>query len=263
MQSGTSNEFIKVILPFTAAMLLSPQAYSQAQWVITIPEGIPDLSGIWEKSSYGSSLSTEEPPFTEWGRERFDLALPGRGPTATQHTETNAPEVLCEPMGIPATYFRPRPFEIVQLPDRVLMLIEVENVFRIIYTDGREFPDFPLPTWNGYAVGSYDGDTLVVETRNFRGWQSEDRQRWVDRIGHPFSDELTVVERFRRIDENTLENEITIIDPIAYEEPWSATLSFSRREGVELEEFICSEADNRAFQEFERQILEYGNQPVE
>jgi hypothetical protein len=240
-----------------AGVVRLPTAYAQTGWSITMPDDVPDLSGVWEKSSFGSSLPTEEPPFTEWGRERFELARPGRGPTAAESTETNAPEVLCEPMGIPATYFRPRPFEIIQLPGRVLMLIEVENFFRIIYTDGREFPDFPLPTWNGYAIGHYEGDTLVVETRNFRGWQSEERQRWVDRMGHPFSDELTVIERLRRIDHETLENEITIIDPIAYERPWSATMTFSLREGVEIEEFICSEADNRAFQEFEQQLLEY------
>ena len=250
-----------VIIPIV--VLVAPAAGAQTGWRIDVPDGIPDVSGVWEKASYGSSLPVQEPPFTEWGRARFDLALPGRGPTATETTETNAPEVLCEPMGIPATYFRPRPFEIVQLPGRVLMLLEVENFFRIIYTDGRTFPDFPLPTWNGYAIGHYEGDTFVIETRNFRGWQSEDRQRWVDRMGHPFSDELTVIERLRRTDEDTLENEITIIDPVAYTEPWSATMTFSRREGVELEEFVCSEADNRAFQEFERQLLEYGNPPTD
>lgn len=263
MKLDTCNARPRAISLITAAMLFSLAANAQTEWDVTIPAGIPNLSGVWEKSAYGSSLPSEEPPFTEWGRERFDLARPGRGPTATESTQTNAPEVLCEPMGIPATYFRPRPFEIIQLPDRVLMLLEVENFFRVIFTDGREFPDFPLPTWNGYAIGTYEDDTLVIETRNFRGWQSEDRQRWVDRMGHPFSEELTVIERLRRVDEETLENEITIIDPVAYEEPWSATLSFSRREGVELEEFICSEADNRAFQEFERQLLEYGNQPSE
>ena len=246
-----------------ASVLAAPTTQAQVDAKIQRPPSIPDLSGVWQKSSYGSSLPTEEPPFTEWGRERFDLALPGRGPTAAESAETNAPEVLCEPMGIPATYFRPRPFELIQLRGRVLMLIEVENFFRIIYTDGREFPEFPLPTWNGYAIGRYEGDTLVIETRNFRGWQSEQRQRWVDRMGHPFSEELTVIERLRRVDHETLENEITIIDPVAYERPWSATLTFSLREGVELEEFICSEADNREFQEFERQLLEYGGDDAE
>jgi hypothetical protein len=200
---------------------------------------------------------------TAWGQERFALARPGRGPTATQSTETNAPELQCAPMGIPATYFRPRPIEIIQLPDRVIMLLEVENFFRIIYTDRREFPDFPLPTWNGYAIGQYEGDTLVIETRNFRGWQSEERQRWLDRLGHPFSDELTVIERMRRVDRDTLENEITIADPIAYERSWMATVTFSLREGIELEEFICQEADNRAFAELERQLLEYGREAPE
>jgi hypothetical protein len=263
MKFGISRPLLGMLGLLAAGLIVTPATYAQTDWKIQRPASVPDLAGVWQKSSYGSSLPEEEPPFTEWGRERFDLALPGRGPTAAESDETNAPEVLCEPMGIPATYFRPRPFELIQLPGRVIMLIEVENFFRVIYTDGREFPEFPLPTWNGYAIGHYEGDTLVVETRNFRGWQSEDRQRWVDRMGHPFSEELTVIERFRRIDHETLENEITIIDPVAYERPWSATMTFSLREGVELEEFICSEADNREFQEFERQLLEYNNQDTD
>jgi hypothetical protein len=161
-------------------------------------------------------------------------------------------------MGIPATYFRPRPFEIIQLTDRVIMLLEVENLWRIIYTDGREFPENPLATWNGYATGHYESDVLIIETRHFRGWESEDRPRWLDRLGHPFSDELTVVERLRRLDHDTIENVITIDDPTAYEQPWTATMTFSLREGVELEEFICQERDNLAFEALERQLLEYG-----
>jgi len=120
------------------------------------------------------------------------------------------------------------------------MLFEVGDFWRIIYTDGRDFPEIPLHTWNGYSIGHYEGDTLVVETRHILGWQSERVQRWVDRLGHPFSDELTVVERIRRLDENTLENQITIDDPIAYERPWSGIMRFEKSP-YELAEFICEE----------------------
>ncbi len=257
MRTKISNLPIGCVVVFTAGFVFLSTTYAQtAPGTESVIVG-PDLSGVWQKSSPGAALTAEEPPMTAWGRERFEAARPGRGPTALLSTETNAPELQCAPMGIPATYFRPRPIEIIQLPDRVIMLLEVESFFHIIYTDGREFPEFPLPTWNGYAIGHYEDDALVVETRNFKGWESEDRQRWIDRLGHPFSDELTVIERMRRVDHDTLENEITIVDPISYERPWSATMIFSLREGVELAEFICLEADNRAFQEFERQLLDY------
>jgi len=219
----------------------------------------PDLSGIWEMDFVGDVPLLDEFPLTDWGRERFDSARPLRGPTPFAAFESNDPELSCAPMGIPATYFRPRPIEIVQFADRLLMLLEVGSLFRIIYTDGRNFPDDGVETWNGYAIGQYEGDTLVIETRGFRGWESEEQQRWLDRLGHPFSDELVLTERLRLIDNETLENQITVDDPIAYTQPWSATLTFKRRRDTELAEFICHEADNAAYAEFERQLLQGGD----
>jgi len=260
MRTGVSRLMIAWCALVASDCLFSAMTHAQTTLGAEPTAVVPDLSGVWQKSSSGAALTEDEPPMTVWGQETFALARPGRGPTASLGDETNAPELQCAPMGIPATYFRPRPIEIIQLPDRVVMLLEVENFFRVIYTDGRDFPDFPLPTWNGYAIGHYEGDALVIETRNFRGWESEERQRWLDRLGHPFSNELTLIERIRRVDHDTLENVMTIVDPIAYERPWTATMTFSLREGIELEEFICQEADNRAFAELERRLLEYGRE---
>jgi len=201
---------------------------------------IPDLSGVWQKSGGGPGLTAEEPPMTAWGRERFDLAKPIHGPRTVSATESNAAELTCMPMGFPASYFRPRPFEIIQLPDRAVMLFEVGNFWRIIYMDGRDFPEIPLHTWNGYSIGHYEGDTLVIETRHVIGWMSEQVQRWLDRLGHPFSDEIVLTERFRRVDENTLENQITVDDPVAYERPLTAVMTYRKR-NFELAEFICQE----------------------
>jgi hypothetical protein len=206
----------------------------------SLPEGIPDLSGVWQKSSRGMALIEGTPPMTAWGQERFDLAKPIHGPRTVSATESNAAELTCLPMGFPATYFRPRPFEIVQLPDRVVMLFEVDNFWRVVYMDGREFPEVPLHTWNGYSIGHYEGDTLVIETRHMIGWTSENNQRWLDRLGHPFSDDAVITERIRHIDADSLENHITVDDPIAYEEPWTGVMTYRRR-NFEVAEFICQE----------------------
>lgn len=211
----------------------------------------PELSGVWQSLWGGRggpryptlaspALVNEEPPLTQWGQDRFALAKPIHGPNPASATESNAAELLCLPMGMPHAYFRPRPFEIIQLPDRVVMLFETDNFWRVIYTDGREFPEIPLHTWNGYSIGRYEGDTLVIETRYFVGWESEQQQRWLDRLGWPHSDELRLIERIRRIDEQTLENKITIDDPIAYEMPWNSSITFTSRD-FELAEFICQE----------------------
>ena len=203
-------------------------------------QDIPDLAGVWQRSFPGDSSLVAEPPMTAWGQERFDLARPIHGPRTTSATEANSAELTCLPMGFPATYYRPRPFEIVQLPDRALMLFEVDHFWRVIHMDGRDFPEVPLHTWNGYSIGHYEGDTLVIETRHMLGWQAEHIQRWIDRLGHPFSDEVTVIERIRRVDHETLVSEVTIDDPIAYEEPFTGTLTFRLRD-FELAEFICQE----------------------
>ena len=210
----------------------------------------PDLSGIWQRvgragqggegPQYPTLVVGEEPPLTAWGRERLALAKPIHGPDPASPTESNAAELLCLPMGFPATYFRPRPFEIIQLPDRIFMLFEVDNFWRIIYMDGREFPEVPLHSWNGYSIGHYEDDALVIETRHIIGWESENLQRWLDRLGYPFSDELRIIERIRPINNGRLENAITIDDPIAYARPWTGTINYRHRE-FELAETICQE----------------------
>jgi hypothetical protein len=223
--------------PFVTVVALCLPGFVAAQ---AAPEGAPNLSGVWQKSSRGMALIEGAPPMTAWAKERFDLARPIHGPRTVSATESNAAELTCLPMGFPATYFRPRPFEIIQLPDRVVMLFEVDNFWRVIHMDGREFPEVPLHTWNGYSIGRYEGDTLVIETRHVIGWTSESNQRWLDRYGHPFSDEVVVTERIRHIDADSLENDITIEDPIAYEEPWTGVMTYRRR-SFEVAEFICQE----------------------
>jgi hypothetical protein len=223
---------------------LSPIAFAGLAWLLVgmanAQPVTPDLQGIWQIAGDSDGLIEGDPPMTAWGRERFALSKPIAGPRHFSATEANAAELTCMPMGFPATYLRPRPFELIQLPDKVVMLFEVSNFWRVIYMDGRDFPEIPLHTWNGYSIGHYEGDTLVVETRHIIGWESEQVQRWLDRLGYPFSDELTLTERIRRLDDETLINEITIDDPIAYERPWDAVLMFERSP-YDLSEFICQE----------------------
>jgi polyisoprenoid-binding protein YceI len=89
---------------------------------------------------------------------------------------------------------------------------------RTIYTDGRRLPPQgePQPYWHGYSVGQWDGDTLVVQSNNFRGAQTgKPGDGWLDLTGHPFTDALTLTERFRRVDFGHLEIDVTIDDPKA------------------------------------------------
>jgi hypothetical protein len=129
----------------------------------------------------------------------------------------------------------PAPFKIVQTPGLVVILYEGWTIYRQIFTDGRRLPKDPNPAWMGYSAGSWDGDTLVVDTAGFND------KSWLDLMGHPHTEALHVVERFRRSDLGRMETQITIDDPVAYTKPWTVTESSRLLPDTELLEFFCNE----------------------
>jgi hypothetical protein len=127
------------------------------------------------------------------------------------------------------------PIEIEQRPGRMVMLYEMNNTFHVIYTDGRQHPKDLEPTWFGHSIGTWDGDTLVVDTVGFN------EQTRIDTQGHPHTDALHVVERLTRTDLGHMSYEITIDDPKAYTKPWKNTRAFTLRPDWELLEYNCNE----------------------
>lgn len=203
---------------------------------------IPDLSGVWRehppdsaRSYSGFAFMNDEPPMTPWAEAKYKEAKPTFGPKAVTVEESNSPDYSCMPPGVPYIYFRPHPFEFVQGPGRVVMLFEYDHFVREIYTDDRKHPQDPDPTWMGHSIGWYEGDTLVVDTVGFND------KTWLDRVGHPHSDALHLVERFRRVNHDTLTAELTIDDPKAYTKPWNVTLYFQLKPDWDIGEFICEE----------------------
>ena len=118
----------------------------------------------------------------------------------------------------------PQPREILTLPGKILIVYESNYGIRTIYTDGRRLPKQgePQPFWHGYSVGRWEGDTLVVESNNFRGaLTNQPGDGWLDQRGSPFTDALTLTERFRRPNFGKLEIDITIDDSKAYTRPFT------------------------------------------
>jgi hypothetical protein len=138
------------------------------------------------------------------------------------------------PPAVPRINVSNHPFKILQMPGLVAILYETSNTFRQIFIDGRPLPKDPQPTWLGYSVGKWEGDTLVVETNGFndRNWLDGDK-------GHPLSDALRVTERFRRIDFGHLEILVTIDDSKAYTKPFTVKESLNLLPDTELLENIC------------------------
>jgi hypothetical protein len=106
------------------------------------------------------------------------------------------------------------PFEFVQVQGRVFQFFEHEHEYRTIWTDGRVLHSDPDPTWYGYAIGHWEGDdTLVVESAGFRD------STWLGSTGYPHSEDMRVIERYRRTDHDTIAYDITVTDPKAYTRP--------------------------------------------
>jgi hypothetical protein len=134
------------------------------------------------------------------------------------------------------------------LPDRVLQFFEWSHTWRTIWTDGRALlDDPPVPRWHGYAVGRWEGDTFVIESNGFddRPWLSEDRRdrRW----GFPHSDEMRLVERYKRTSYVTLEVTLTIHDPKTYTQPWVTRGMIGLRPDTELSEYFCVPSESNDF----------------
>ena len=146
------------------------------------------------------------------------------------------PEGYCLPAGVPRYTGTPYPFQIIQLPDRVVILYEgASHMYRVILMNAEHSKD-PDPSWLGESVGHWEGnDTLVIDTVGFNG------RTWLDYVGHPASDQLHVIERLKRPDFRTLVYEATIEDPKYYSKPWTTSFNVKFEPGWEIKEYVCLE----------------------
>lgn len=214
------------------------------------PAKTPDISGVWARNlgagaqipgrpagaDFLSDSRKPEPAMTPWAEQQYKA-----NKAASGYAD---PVFNCFPPGVPRIYavdFN-GVMELVQIPGRVLQIFEFDHHVRQIYTDGRKHDEAQAATWMGDAVGRWEGDTLVVETTNFND------QTRLDRLGHPHSDALTVVERFRRPNKDLLTIDITITDPKAYSKPWGGQLFYAFRPDWKVTEFMCK--DNQTFDDF-------------
>jgi len=195
-----------------------------------------DLSGVWMERQNTLTFSPEEPPFMPWAEEKYKRAKPGYGPHATADSED--PILNCLPPGVPRIMLIPFPMQVIQVPGEVILLFEYDHYIRHIYLDRREHPKELDLTWMGDSIGWWDGNTLVVDTIGLND------KSWLDQVGHPHSDALHVVERIRRIDRDTLQEDLTIDDPKAYKKSWTGRQIFTRKPTWHLLEYVC--ADDRA-----------------
>jgi hypothetical protein len=227
-------------------------------------EGKPDLSGVWHPEP-----TTPEMLRKQFGpnaaAERDGVSVPGMTPDTVSPYGMNIlfdfrpddlplkPEALevmrararggtdtdrlgvCTPIGIPMANHLSEVTKIVETPGLILILVELDNAYRQIYTDGRKHPKEMTPSWFGYSVGKWEGDTLVVDTVGFN-----DKSR-LDLIGHPHSEEMRMLERYRRRDFGHMDVETTIDDPKMYTKPFTIHVTHVLQADSDILEYFCLE----------------------
>jgi hypothetical protein len=241
---GTSLRNITSAVIFVAAVLSTPVS---AQWLnyptpgiprtadgkpnLTAPaprtaDGKPDLSGLWRVKQATSGEADKAMHSVK--------ALPWAQELSKKRKEDLGREdmsVLCLPFGPRADNDVGK---IIQTPG-LLMMAYSDLTYRMIFMDGRPLPQDPNPTWMGYSVGQWDGDTLVIESAGFND------RTWLDADGHPHTEALRVTERLRRPDFGYLELERTLVDPKALAQPWVIPMKFEFDADTEMLEYVCAE----------------------
>src|SRR5579883_2771673 len=229
-------------------------------------DGKPDLSGVWmhETSSvaemkrvfgnrFEETVKVDVPGMELGTQHRYPFNIlqdfkPGESPMRPEAAEllkkvsfARNPEELCaENPGIPLADLLSEPIKIVQSTRVTVILYEAGNAHRQIYTDGRGMPkEFSLPAYYGYSVGHWEGDTLVVESAGFN------TKTTLDAMGHPHSEGLHLIERYRRRDFGHMDVETTIDDPQMYTRPFTIKVPHNLLADSDVFESFCENEKDR------------------
>ena len=193
-------------------------------------DGKPDLSGLWQRISlkYAANIAADLKPaeIQPWAEALVKQRA--------EDLQKDHMSIQCLPWG-PSYSTSARKAKIVQTPGLILMLDE-DLTYRQIFMDGRALETDTNPSWMGYSVGRWEGDTLVVESFGFND------RTWLDRDGHPHTEALRMTERYRRRDFGHMEIEITLNDPQVYARPWTVALRAELMADTDLLESVCNES---------------------
>ena len=218
-------------------------------------DGKPDLSGLWQTDAAPPELlkrlipeatnGAGEEPLSQYFINIFADFKPDDVPLRpaaaalfrqrAQDFSKESPLSHCLPEGMPIVEMSPAPYKIVRTPGVTLMLYERDTTYRQVFTDGRKLPDDPQPSWLGYSVGKWDGDSLVVDSAGFND------RGWLDARGHTHSEALRLTERFHRLDFGQMEVRLTINDPETYTRPFTVVLKQRLIPDSDLLEAFCAE----------------------
>jgi len=194
-------------------------------------DGKPDFSGVWSapnfSTKYLQNLAADgvDVPMLPWAAALYKQRQENGG--------KDRPSGHCLPHSVTDFDAHHMPKKIIQTPEVLVLLFESYHSFRQIFTDGRALPANREPAWFGYSTGKWEGDTLVVDTVGIN------EKTWLDDGGHPHSDALHTIERFRRPDFGHMEVQLTIDDPKAYTKPWTVKIPWELMPDTDLLDWAC------------------------
>jgi len=242
--------FSSLVVYCMSPTLLRGQAQQPATQTGASKASTPDLSGIWARpeargpragyENPGFSITRESPSMTPWAEAKWKAVRvgPKRNEFDRGNENWDPSDIHCLPWGPTRPYTKvDQKFEILQHPTTVYILFETNRESRRVYVDGRGHPeDWPF-RWMGHSIGKYEGDTLVIDTTGLNDLT------WIDTMGHPHSDALHIVERIRRVAQDTLQIDFWFDDPKAYTKPWTGKRVFALQTGrdAEMFEYIACE----------------------
>lgn len=241
--SRPARHSLASVVAVSVACLACAPVFAQSHTPATThPVGPGSLNGKWNTFGYkGSARNSARdrvhrtvdgkwppllPAAAELLEQRLKAADEGRPFPTTLHE--------CLPGGVPEMIFgSPYLMQIIESPEQVTILHEMFTLFRVIYIDGTH-PAEPDPTYMGHSVGRWEGDTLIVDTVGLTARTS------IDEVGMPHSEDLRVTERYRRVDDDTLEIIVTLDDPGTFSEPWDAKVIYKAAPpDAEFIEYVC------------------------
>jgi hypothetical protein len=200
------------------------------------PDGKPDLSGVWRGAGpiYRFNIAQDLKPedIQPWAEAQFLQRV--------RDSRRDSPLAQCLPVSVPFhDFFNLTQF--VQTPTLLVMLYESPNSpHRTVFMDGRDLPKDPNPTWLGYSIGRWEGDTLVVTSAGFND------RGWLDSAGHPQTESLRITERFRRRDFGHMDFEITIDDPKVFTKPFTVKTERLLAADTDILEDVCENERDRS-----------------
>jgi hypothetical protein len=240
-----SGYVVGAVVALSIVSLAEAPAAAQAPAAARRVAGKPDFNGIWQ--SLNSAAWDLQDHVGQLGVPPGQSVVEGNDipyrPEALAQKKENYSKretedptgANCYLPGVPRVMYMPFPFQMTHTAKNIAISSEFTHALRNIYLDGTPHPETPEENWMGDSRGHWEGDTLVVDVKNFNA------DTWLDHAGNFHSEQLHVVERYTMTDPDHIQYEATIEDPKVFTRPWKISMPLYRRveKNVRLLEYEC------------------------